>query len=416
MTDEQIPIPAPRREESPEGSRSRAIVPTILVILVGAIVGTVLLLTAPEIEEEEELRPPKIVQVIPVEPGDERIAVRVFGTVIPARQVVVMPEVRGRVVRQHRALVPGGRIPEGEELVAIDRSDYELDLVARQAALEEAQFALEVERGRQVVASREWSLLEKEVPDGDANRSLVLREPHLRRAEALVASARNDIARVELDLERTSVPAPFNALVLEESVEVGQLLERGTAIATLAGTDEFWVRVAVPVDRLRWIALPQGEEAGAGALVRLEGGDGSELTREGRVLRLLGDLEPSGRMARLLVSVRDPLGLRETGETPLLLGSYVEVEIEAGVLENVIEIRRAALREGERIWVVDGNDRLGVREVEVLWARRDSVLIPADSIRSGERLVVSGLRLALPGMPVDPRPLELDGTGDGAKR
>jgi multidrug efflux pump subunit AcrA (membrane-fusion protein) len=285
------------------------------------------------------------------------------------------------VARQHAALEPGGVIEAGAELVAIDRSDYELALAAKQAELEEARFALEVERGRQVVALREWKLLEGDVPKEDANRSLVLRKPHLRRAEALVEKAENDIALAELDLTRTSVTAPFNAVVIEESVEVGQLLERGTSVTTLAGADEFWVRVSVPVDRLRWIQLPRGEYEGAKAKVVLDAGEGREFTREGRVLRLLGDLEPNGRMARMLVSIADPLGRHDrSGEIPLLLGSYVQVEIDAGVLEGVVVIRRAALREGNRIWVVDGSNRLQIRDVEVLWFRKDSVLLAKESI------------------------------------
>lgn len=375
------------------------------VLGIGGLVGGALLLTGPKIEQKSQGRPPRIVKTARVERSDERISVTAFGSVIPARQVVVKPEVGGRVVRQHAALQPGGLIEAGAELVAIDPSDYELALVARKAELEEAQYELEVERGRQVVALREWKLLEGDVPREDANRSLVLREPHLRRAKALVSKAENDIARAELDLTRTSVTARFNALVLDESVEIGQLLERGTSVATLAGADEFWVRVSVPVDKLRWIELPGDGRQGARARVVLDSGEGGEITREGRVLRLLGDLEPSGRMARMLVLIEDPLGRRErSGEIPLLLGSYVRVEIDAGVLNEVVEIPRAALREGKRIWLVDEDNTLQIREVDVLWPRKDSVLLPKESVRPGERLVVSGLRVALPGMRVNPQP------------
>lgn len=145
----------------------------------------------------------------------------------------------------------------------------------------------------------------------------------------------------------------------------------------------------------------------------LDAGEGREFTREGRVLRLLGDLEPNGRMARMLVSIADPLGRHDrSGEIPLLLGSYVQVEIDAGVLEGVVVIRRAALREGNRIWVVDGSNRLQIRDVEVLWFRKDSVLLAKESIGAGERLVVSGLRVALPGMRVSAQPeLESDRSG-----
>ena len=404
MSDSSSPASTPPEQDTSVRTNAKATLLPLAVLVVGGVACVVLLFSGPESEQENDVRPPRIVKTVLVKPADVRVTVNAFGSVIPARQVVVQPEVRGRVVRQHTALEPGGVIEQGAELVAIDRSDYELALTAKQAALEEARFTLEVERGRQVVALREWKLLEGDVPKEDANRSLVLRKPHLRRAEALVEKAENDIALAELDLARTSVAAPFNAVVIEESVEVGQLLERGTSVATLAGADEFWVRVSLPVDKLRWIQVPRGEYEGAKARVVLDAGGGREFTREGRVLRLLGDLEPSGRMARMLGSIVDPLGRDDrSGELPLLLGSYVQVEIDAGVLRGVVAIRRAALREGNRIWVVDESDRLQIRDVDVLWFRKDSVLLRKESIGPGERLIVSGLRVALPGMKVSPQ-------------
>ena len=128
------------------------------------------------------------------------------------------------------------------------------------------------------------------------------------------------------------------------------------------------------------------------------------MVREGRVVRLLSDLEPSGRMARVLISVQDPLSLDSGHELPLLLGSFVRVEIDAGELEDVLVINRAALRDGESVWVVDADDRLQIRDVAVVWTRKDSVLV-SNVIRPGERLIVSGLPLAVPAMKVNPQPV-----------
>lgn len=382
----------------------------LAVLALAVVVCFVLIQTAPKTVPEEQARPPRIVQTIEVSPSTERIAVTAYGSVIPARKVTIIPQVEGRVVRLHESLVPGGFIAEGEELLGIDRSDYELALTEQEALLEEAKFEMAVEDGRQVIASREWRLLENDLPENEANRSLVLREPHLRRTQARVEKAQNAIAKAKLDLSRTSIAAPFNVMVLDESVEVGQLVAPGPAVATLVGTDEFWVRASVPIEMLKWIRLPGAYRQGAdreGAMARviLETGDEHPIEREGEVVRLLSDLEPAGRMARVLVSVPDPLSLAASSrELPLLLGSFVRVEIEAGELEDVVAIDRTALRDGDRVWVVDSEDRLQIRAAPVLWTRGDSVLI-ANVIRPDERLVVSGLRLAVPGMKVSPRPV-----------
>ena len=78
----------------------------------------------------------------------------------------------------------------------------QLGLSQKEAAAEQAIFEQEVERGRQVVASREWSLLEENLGESQVNRALVLREPHLRRTEAMLRMATNEIARARLDLSR----------------------------------------------------------------------------------------------------------------------------------------------------------------------------------------------------------------------
>ncbi|MEZ5303072.1 MAG: efflux RND transporter periplasmic adaptor subunit [Verrucomicrobiales bacterium] len=370
----------------------------------------VLLKTAPTTEPGEKSSKPKMVRVIDLAPSDERIVVSAWGTVIPAREITMQPRVSGRVVRQSEALVPGGRLAAGEMLVEIDGDDYKLALAERMAELEDAKYELEVERGRQIIAKREWEQLREDVPEADANPALALREPHLRRAEAMVAKAQNAIAQAELALKRTAVAAPFNGMVTEEAVEVGQLVDPNTDICRLVGTDAFWIRATLPVADLARVRLPADGEPGAAAKIYLDTGEPGAAPWDGTVVRLLSDLEPSGRMARLIVAVADPLG--EAGgaaaRTPLLLGSYVRADIEAGVLRGVLAIPRAALREGDRVWLVGGDDRLRIADAKILWTRPGTVLIE-DVLEPGERLVVSELKAALPEMAVNPQPLEQGG-------
>lgn len=385
---------------------SRLLWPFALLI-VGTGITVALLVTAPQIEPEEKPRVAKIVQVIAVESHTAKISVTAHGTVIPAKRIDIQPEVGGRIVTHHAALVPGGRIATTQQIVAIDPADYDLALAERKAELKEAEFELAVERGRQVVAQSEWKLLEKDLDGGEVNRSLVLREPHLARAQAAVDKANNAIAKAELDLSRTTSTAPFNAVVISESVEVGQLIEPGKTIATLAGTDVFWVQISLPIEDLRWIRLPNpGKNApGAPASITLDTSDSStSFSWKGKVERLLGDLESLGRMARVLVAVDDPLtGSGDANGLPLLLGSYVRVDIEAGELADVIAIPRTALRDGNRLWSVDSTNKLQIHDTELRWANGE-ILLVTNTLPAGEKLIVSGLRAALPGMDVDPQP------------
>jgi multidrug efflux pump subunit AcrA (membrane-fusion protein) len=186
---------------------------------------------------------------------------------------------------------------------------------------------------------------------------------------------------------------------------VGQLLNPGSDICELVGTDEFWIQVTIPFAQLKWVKFPENGQPGAESEVILDTGSGESATWKGRVLRLLGDLDPLGRMARLVVSVTDPLNLsRQTGSPfPLLLGSYVEARIDAGQLEDTLRIPRSALREGNKIWVVGDDRLLKILPATVLWPEKETVLI-SNNIKEGDQLIVSDLQVALPGMEVDPQP------------
>ncbi|MEM7384048.1 MAG: HlyD family efflux transporter periplasmic adaptor subunit, partial [Verrucomicrobiota bacterium] len=263
-----------------------------------------------------------------------------------------------------------------------------------------------VEEGKQVVAKREFSLLEKELEDGTINQDLVLRKPHLERAQAMLEMAKNEIARARLALDRTTIPTPFNAVVIEESIEVGQLVTTGESICQLAGTDAFWVRVTLPFEDLRWVRPPKNGTPGSKATVFLDKGNGIRAEWVGTVERLLGDLDPDTRMARALVRVEDPLGHRSTVDSapfPLLLGSFVSVNIDAGILKNVLTIPRKALH-GSNLRVVDSSEELQIRPTTVLWKQEETLFVK-NVLEEGDEVIVSDLRAALPGMKVAPQRL-----------
>nr|MBC8443790.1 hypothetical protein [Deltaproteobacteria bacterium] len=117
------------------------------------------------------------------------------------------------------------------------------------------------------------------------------------------------------------------------------------------------------------------------------------------VLRLLGDLAPEGRMARVLISIPDPLNIgSDSGQKPpLLIGEYVRIEIQGKSLSNIYRVPRNALRDNTHLWLLNGTNRLDVRAVETVWRSRDSVFI-RDGLKHGEQLIVSGLSKPVPGM------------------
>jgi len=375
----------------------------LAVLAVGGAAAYYLLTSAPEVERTSAPPQAPVVQVVAPERGPFARRVEAFGSVRPAEEVTIAPEVSGRVVEIHDDLEPGGLIGAGEVLIRIDPEEYELALAEAEGALAEAEAALEVERGRQRVAEREWELFGKDLPDAELGRELALREPQLRQAEARIQSARSMVKQAELQLKRTTVRAPFDAIVLEESVDLGQLLNVGEEVASLAGTSAFWVLASIPADRLG--AVLEAAESGEQTVrvysdVDQSAGQGP---RPGRLVRHLGQVDTEGRMAQVLVEIADPLHLEHDADSfPLPLNSYVRVAIDAGTIEGVAGIPRRSMRENSEVWVADAKDTLAVRPVDVVWRQGDEIAVK-DTLAPDDQLIVSAVGDPLPGMALRPR-------------
>ena len=381
----------------------------ILVFLVAAGIALGLYASRPQAKKSKVRRLVPLVKTIKVSPRSEQVHVEAFGTVIPAKKIAILSEVEGRIISINPELIPGGLINKDSLVVQIDPIDYALKSKERKAEVAEAQYKLELEKGQQVIAKQEWRLLEENIAATQTGKSLALREPHLLSVQAQLEAALSRLAAAELEEKRTTIRAPFNALVLEEFVEKGQLVGRQIQIATLVETDYFWVRASIPLSHLARITFPEKTgQKGAGVRIILQVNGGPSIIRHGSALKLLGDLDPKGRMARMLIKVNDPLNLAAKAaenvegkydKGKILLGSYVKVEIDAGVLDNVYAIPRQALRAGDRIWALNQAGRLDIRKVQIVWRRKDEILVTAD-LTPQERLITSRLQSPLPGMKV----------------
>lgn len=367
----------------------------VLVLVGGIGVSAVLLATRSEPEKAPRVDRGALVETWAAESRSERYTVPAQGVVTPARSVVLQPQVGGRVIEINDALVPGGLVRAGDLLFRIEPDDYQLAVEQARTRLADARARLELEQGRRRVAEREWRLFADE-RDEAADPSLALREPQLAAAEAAVAAAEAQLRQAELNLQRTRVTAPFNALVLSENVDPGQTLSPQSQAATLAGTDRAWVRAAVPVDRLGAIQLPDEQGRGGSTVdIRYDSGAGT-VERRGTLLRLLGDLDPAGRLARVLIGIEDPLAL-ETGGLPLLFDSYVDVEIESDRVTEVVPLPRGWLHTGDRVYVYGEDGRLDIRRVEVGWRKPEQVMLTG-GLAAGELVITSPLASPVQGM------------------
>lgn len=378
---------------------TRLILP-LLVVGAGLALAMNYVNNPPKATRQPSPRLPRLVEVMPVRFTDERVVVHAMGTVMSAREVSLQPRVSGQIVKVSDEFVPGGHFNEGDVLVVLDPSDFLLAVRQRESDLAQAKSALDLEFGQQAVAKREFEMLGEAVKEDE--RALVLRQPQLARAQAALDTAQAALDLAKLNLERATVRAPFNAMVRERLVNLGMQVTPSTTLAKVTGTDAFWIEVAVPVDELQWIRVPRSNGQ-TGSVVRVfnEAAWGASVFREGRVIRLMADLEKEGRMARLLVEVIDPEALlsSQNGKPRLLLDDYVRVEIEGIELKSVASLERRLVRDGDTVWVMNGEKKLEIRPVQVAFRGRDRLYV-RDSLRDGELIVTSDLASPVAGMPL----------------
>jgi RND family efflux transporter MFP subunit len=372
---------------------------TVLLIL-GVAAGLIIWTYSSEPEARREgatKQTAMLVDIQTVRRGDFMPRIAGLGTVEAAQDIILSPRIEGRIIGISENFLPGGFVAEGEVLVQIDPSDYQNTVQQRESELQQATSDLDIEMGRRNVAKKEYELLKQELTD--ENRQLVLREPQLAAARASVLSAQAAVNQAKLELERTSIEAPFNAQILTRNANVGSQVEPGMGLARLIGIDEYWVIVTVPVAKLDQIAFPQDAEEGAPVRIRNRRAWPEDTYRQGRIKRLIGALDDQTRLARVLVSVRDPLVLKKGTKGPkLIVGTIVQAEIEGRPLQNVFRIKRDYLREDNTLWVKQ-DGKLEIRGAAVVFKDKQYAYI-SEGLKDGDQLVTSNLATVAQGVPL----------------
>jgi len=370
----------------------------ILLLAAGAVAA--IFSTEPKAERTSAMKQTAmLVEVTGAERGTFRPTIVAMGTVRPEQEIVLSPRVSGQIVSIAEAFTPGGFVEQGEVLLQIDPTDYEAALQERRSELRQATADLEMELGRQELARQDYEELKGTI--SSEYETLVLRQPQLDAARALVEAAQAAVRRAQLDLERTRIRAPFAAHILTREANVGSQVAPGQALGQLVGTGSYWVEATVPVSELRWIGLPQsGDAEGSPVQIRNRTAWPAGVYRSGRVHRLIGALEDETRLARVLLTVPDPLAHepQTAGQPPLMIGSYVEVRIEGRPVENVVRMDRNYLRQNDTAWV---NDRgmLRIRPLDIALRDEGFAYVRA-GLEPGDLIVTTNLATVIDGAPL----------------
>ncbi|MDZ7760742.1 MAG: efflux RND transporter periplasmic adaptor subunit [Desulfovermiculus sp.] len=371
----------------------------LLIIGLGAAAAMYFLANKPTVSRQKPQAKATPVDVVIARLSETTATIEAMGTVVPSQEITLRSQVSGHVVHIAEGFTPGGRLDKGQTAVRIDPRDFEIEVDKARSSLARARADLRLEQGKQEVARQELDMFRQGSELAIMETDLALRRPQLEQAQAEVSGSRSDLDQAELDLSRTRVTAPFSALVMEQNIDLGSYVSSQDSLATLAGTETYWVRAPVPVDSLEF--LDQKPEGGSPVRIVSQSGSG-EWT--GRTLRLTGEVDEATRMATLILAVPKPLD-QQVYSSPLMLNDYVQVFIQGKTLAEVFSLPRRALRSGQKVWVVE-DGQLEIRSVQVIWKDRERVYV-RQGLTPGDKVILSSLATPVQGMR-----LRVDVNGD----
>ena len=394
-------------------SRIRSLMIAGAIIAVSVGLAALLVSLAPEPARTEPPPPIPFAQTGLVTAGTGPIPVFGAGTVRPSAEIAITPQVGGKVVWVHPGFRSGGRVKAGQTIFRIEEADYLYRVREAKANLAARRVALLQEEEQAAIARAQYELFSGSQGDtaSTAANPLTLREPQLEAARAAMDRDEARLAEANLALSRTRVTAPFDGFVREESVEVGQIVSPGRSVGGLFAAEAVEVVVA----------LSDADAALIPGLWELEAGDGSRKVAarvvarygggsyvwEGYVDRGEASLDEQTRTIDVIVRVPDPFSASVPaggagavgGNPPLLVGEFVEVEIQGLAMDGYFEVPRAALHAGNEVWMVNDGGVVSIVPVRVLQRADDRVFVTGD-LGSGGAVITGGIRFATEGMLV----------------
>ena len=368
----------------------------ILIILIGSFFAFIISVSSPKPQKGIELPKPTPVFYETITKKDISLKILTNGEVKPLNEINLISQVSGQIVKAADEFVDGGIIKAGSPLVWIDDRDYKLALISAESRVAQASKLLEREIAESELAKNDW----EELGLGEAS-PLTLRIPQLKEAEAAEKAALADLEKAKLNLERTVVKLPFQGIIRQKKTGVGQFVGTGSILATAFSTEEVLIALPLTDTELSYLGLPlayEEERPFSGPKVNfysLVSNKNSEW--EGRIVRTAGSIDPLTRLVYVYAEVINPY----QQSPPLAIGMFVDAVIEGKTIKDGFLVPNSAINNNLNLYIINANDNLEIREIEVLGTENDYVIIKGE-ISEGERVVVSPLNNAKDGMALKP--------------
>ncbi len=372
----------------------------VFILAFGFFISFIISSTDPKPNKGIEIPKPTAVFYENPERKDITLKVNTNGEVRSVTEINVIPQVSGRIIQVADEFIDGGNIKKGQPLIWIDDRDYKLASISAESRVAQAKKLLEREIAESDLAKKDW----EELGEGEAS-PLTLRIPQLEEARALLNAAKADLEKSKFSLKKTIISLPFDGLIKKKKAGIGQYVNAGSVLGSAFSTEKVLIPLPLTDTELSYLGLPLGYESkgyfdGPKVIFR------SFISREyiewnGRITRTSGSIDSQTRLVYAYAEVMNPYDEKP----PLAIGTYVDAEIEGNFISGGFIIPSAAIKNGNEIYLIDGDNKLKIKKIEVIGTENEDVIIFGD-INETDMVVVSTLNTGYEGMELTPMRLE----------
>ncbi|HKJ17493.1 MAG TPA: efflux RND transporter periplasmic adaptor subunit [Xanthomonadales bacterium] len=371
-----------------------------LLVVVAAVVVAMGLTASkpPPDKKEDELRLVSL-YVEDVKSESVLLHVETQGEVRPKTEIELVSQVAGRVVHVASEFAEGAEFNPNTTLIKIDDTDYKFAVTRAEAQVAAAKTILERELANAEIKRDEWKVKKSD----KTPTPFALNEPQVEEARAMILSAEAQLAEARVNLARTNIKVPFQGRVRVKDVGLGQYVTPGESLGTVFSTDTIEIRLPLTDTQLFELGLPLGfvaESRESAPAVTLRASVGQrDYNWKGRIVRTQAAVDRETRLIYAFAEVEDPYSITNGSTMPLAVGLFVTAEIDGSAVQQAFTIPRLALRKDDEVYVINDEERLEIRKVDVLSTSEERVVL-AGGVEAGEQVVTSTIPAAVDGMQV----------------
>jgi RND family efflux transporter MFP subunit len=380
--------------------QTKKILLPVSILVIASAIAAVLVLTRAEPEKSHIEIQPLLVNATQVVKEQIQISVRAQGTITPRTTTAIISEVSGKIIEVSPSFKAGGFFNQGDLLLRIDDRNYRAEVKRAEAAVASARSNQATEQGIAEVAYQDWTKYRTKVTRSQTAEDLALRKPQLADAQAKLDYASADLDHARDQLERTEIRAPYEGIVRSKQADIGQYLNVGSQLAETFAIDTAELRMALPDSKLHYLNLPSvasSMKQDNFPRVDLYAEVGGELQQwQGRLVRTEGVFDERSRVLFAVAEIDDPYGIQTQQQQPLRIGTFVNARIEGRLIQDLVVLPRHILRADNKIWVIDEQNRLQNRQIQLLRTEGENMYVTS-GLSEGELVCLSNISGAIAG-------------------